>query len=250
MGGKTVLGPVPGSSRPFAFTSVWLASSLTFAGCCPEWDELLVSEGALEPSTLDASIPPSMIDAASVPDGDALADASLNDGGPLDAACELSPSTFSHSAWWSSCVDEGVETFFGSVGRTQAECDASYAEMTPVKVAPLAARWRQLPRTLTTLCCRGTLRVTMVGDSIVNDTSRSRWEDYLVEATGAVIDKVTSVRGSTGSLFYAEGARMDCAALLYEPDLLILAASVKSTSSRCAHSSTRCSPSRPPRSCS
>src|SRR5690606_35126740 len=134
-------------------------------------------------------------------------------------------------AWSSSAItqappdprcsdDEGV--ILGADGRTRAVADHAYASMPPVQYAPPADRSKHLPRSREALCSGGELRVVMLGDSIVADPSRSRWQEYLAEGVGAHVTKVTAVRGSTGPLWYQEADRPYCYAARFEPDLLIL----------------------------
>ncbi len=101
--------------------------------------------------------------------------------------------------------------------------DAIYAEIPPVKYAPAADRWKFLPKTIERLRQGPELRVVMLGDSIVNDTSRSAWE-ALVERVypKCKIVKVTSVRGSTGCWWYKEEGRVEEYVLKHKPDLLMI----------------------------
>src|SRR4051812_20165671 len=62
---------------------------------------------------------------------------------------------------------------------TREQVEKAAAEVGPVRIDPSADRWANLPRTAEVLEGGGDLRVVMLGDSIVNDTSRSRWEDVL-----------------------------------------------------------------------
>ncbi len=83
---------------------------------------------------------------------------------------------------------------------TMEQVEAAYAQMPPVRYAPPADRWRYLPRTAALLAKDGAeLREVMVGDSIVNDTSRSRWDDVLQKSYPRTkITKITCDRGGTG----------------------------------------------------
>ena len=107
---------------------------------------------------------------------------------------------------------------------TMEVVEAAYAQMPPVRYAPPADRWRNLPRTASLLEKDGAeLRVVMVGDSIVNDTSRSRWDDVLQKSyPKCKITKVTCVRGGTGCWWFKEPARVKKYVLDQKPDLLIL----------------------------
>ena len=98
-----------------------------------------------------------------------------------------------------------------------------YAEMPAVQYRPPAGRWEKLPRTRTLLMEGGVLHVVMLGDSIVNDTSRSGW-DLVVERRHPKcrIEKITSVRGSTGCWWYKGPGRVQKYVLDHKPDLVVL----------------------------
>ena len=108
--------------------------------------------------------------------------------------------------------------------RTVEQIDKAYAEMPPVKYEPPADRWARLPRTAKILRkAEGELRVVMLGDSIVNDTSRSGWDLVLGRAYPKVrVTKVTCVRGSTGCWWYKEPGRVRRYVLDHKPDLLVI----------------------------
>ncbi len=102
--------------------------------------------------------------------------------------------------------------------------DDVYSKMTPLKYEPAKDRWKSLPITAKILGkSKGELRVVMLGDSIVNDTSRSLW-DQLVQRRHPdnKITKITCVRGSTGCWWYKEEGRVKRYVLDHEPDLLII----------------------------
>jgi lysophospholipase L1-like esterase len=108
--------------------------------------------------------------------------------------------------------------------RTTEAVEAAYAEIPPVRYAPPADRWRYLPRIAALLAKPGAeLRVVMLGDSIVNDTSRSRWDDVLQKSYPKTkITKITCVRGGAGCWWFKEPARIKKYVLDQKPDLLIL----------------------------
>ncbi|MGQ9562106.1 MAG: SGNH/GDSL hydrolase family protein [Thermogutta sp.] len=120
----------------------------------------------------------------------------------------------------------GTETSSTS-GRTSdpilERIDFIYSEMPPLQWEPPIDRWRYLERTIEVLKTGGTLRVVMLGDSIVNDTSRSAWEK-LVERLypGAHIEKITSVRGSTGCWYYKDPVQLQEYVLKHKPDLVMI----------------------------
>ena len=107
--------------------------------------------------------------------------------------------------------------------RSLEEIQEFYSQMAPVLYEPPAGRWAKLPRTRQRLIEGGTLRFVMLGDSIVNDTSRSCW-NLIVERRHprCSIEKVTSVRGSTGCWWYREPGRVQKFVLDHDPDLVII----------------------------
>lgn len=121
-----------------------------------------------------------------------------------------------------SCPDEGVNVFAGGPERTRLDCDMAYAAMKPVAYMPPPDRFATMPKTAAALCAQREIRMLMLGDSIVNDTTRSRWDEYLAEATGALITKISAIRGSTGAVWFSAGNRVYCNALRFDPDLVIL----------------------------
>src|SRR5947209_16280033 len=61
---------------------------------------------------------------------------------------------------------------------TMEQVEKAYAVIPPLRYSAPSTRWQFLPRTATALAREGgSLQVVMLGDSIVNDTSRSRWDD-------------------------------------------------------------------------
>ena len=104
-----------------------------------------------------------------------------------------------------------------------ARIDAIYAAMDPLDYAPPADRWRNLDRTIERLREGGTLKIVMLGDSIIGDTS-------VVEIRTAAgreypkckIEKVTSVRGSTGCWWYKLDNHVEEYVLRHKPDLLMI----------------------------
>jgi len=107
--------------------------------------------------------------------------------------------------------------------RTLEQIERVYSEIPPVEYTPPASRWVSMPRTKQFLIGGGTLRVVMLGDSIVNDTSRSCWNLLLEKRYPRCrIEKTTSVRGSTGCWWYKEPGRVQKFVLDHGPDLVII----------------------------
>ncbi len=99
----------------------------------------------------------------------------------------------------------------------------AYTQIPPVQYNPPAERWDKLPKTRKALTEGGTLRVVMLGDSIVNDTSRSGW-NFVVERRQPKcrIEKITCVRGSTGCWWYKYPGRVQKYVLDHKPDLVLI----------------------------
>ena len=93
----------------------------------------------------------------------------------------------------------------------------------PMVYEPPAGRFEHIPETMRRLREGGTLTIVMLGDSIVNDTSSSRFEELLMKRYPKCrIRKVVSVRGSTGCDWYAQENRVREWALKYKPDLMMI----------------------------
>jgi hypothetical protein len=107
--------------------------------------------------------------------------------------------------------------------RALDQIERIYSEIPPVRYGPASNRWKNLARTRDRLLKGNILRVVMLGDSIVNDTSRSCWNLLLERSFPAwKVEKVTSVRGSTGCWWYKEPGRVQEYVLDHEPDLVII----------------------------
>jgi hypothetical protein len=118
-------------------------------------------------------------------------------------------------------ADEGI--IIRTNERTLEQVLTAYAAIPPVRYRPPAERWERLPQTARRLREGGTLRIVMLGDSIVNDTSRSCW-NLIVERRHPTcrIEKTTCVRGSTGCWWYKEPGRVQKYVLDHQPDLVII----------------------------
>ncbi len=115
------------------------------------------------------------------------------------------------------------------VGRpaVAAWADALWSTMPPlppnVAQPPSAVQFSPFRVTAEGGCATHTVRVVMLGDSIVNDTGNSPWE-VLVERhhPGLRLEVVTSVRGGTGCWFYQREGRVKPYVLDHAPDLLMI----------------------------
>lgn len=101
--------------------------------------------------------------------------------------------------------------------------DTLFAQLEPITYTPPGGRWAHIPKTMERLCGGGTLRVVMLGDSIVNNIQSSSF-NLLVERAypGSKIEKIVSVRGSTGCWYYQEPEHLREYVLRHRPDLLMI----------------------------
>lgn len=108
--------------------------------------------------------------------------------------------------------------------RTPEEIESAYAEIPPVIYEPPADRWERLPRTAKILSgASPILRIVMIGDSIIGDTSRSEWDIVLQRSYPKCrIMKVTIIRGSTGCWWYKDENRVHVFIYPHRPDLVII----------------------------
>jgi lysophospholipase L1-like esterase len=109
-------------------------------------------------------------------------------------------------------------------GKTPLErVDAVYAAMDPLRYTPPTGRWQLLPRTMQRLREGGPLKIVLLGDSIMNQTTHSGFDLLLTRLYPKVkIEKVASVRGSTGCWWYKDENRVEDYVLKHQPDLLMI----------------------------
>ncbi|HON47090.1 MAG TPA: SGNH/GDSL hydrolase family protein [Kiritimatiellia bacterium] len=106
---------------------------------------------------------------------------------------------------------------------TLQRIDAIYAAMDPLVYTPPPGRFAHLPKTIATLRGGGTLRMVLLGDSIMGNTSASSFELLLMrDYPGAKIIKIPSLRSSTGCPYYREENRVQEYVLRHEPDLVLI----------------------------
>ena len=93
----------------------------------------------------------------------------------------------------------------------------------PLKIQLSPERWQYIPETMKRLREGTPLRIVMLGDSIVGDTSSSKYELLLQRLyPNAKIEKILSNRGSTGCWWYKDENRVEDYVLKYKPDLLMI----------------------------
>jgi hypothetical protein len=126
-------------------------------------------------------------------------------------------------AQWSTVQVEDEGFFLRGNERTLADIEKIYADIPPVTYTPPPGRWQRLLHTAKCLQDGPVLKVVMLGDSIIVDTSRSGWDLLTARRyPHCRIEKVTSVRGSTGCWWYKENNRVKPFVLDHHPDLLMI----------------------------
>ncbi len=101
--------------------------------------------------------------------------------------------------------------------------DAIYATMTPVVYDPPVGRFANIPVTLRKLQGGGDLRMVLLGDSIMGNTSGSMFELLMMRnAPKCNVIKIPSLRSGTGCRYYQEENRVQSYVLDLQPDLLVI----------------------------
>ncbi len=107
--------------------------------------------------------------------------------------------------------------------RTLKQIKEIYATIPPVKYKAPENRFKYLRKTEQYIKQVKKLRVVMLGDSIINNTSRSQWQLLVQEKyPKCKITKITSVRGSTGCWWYKDNRRVLPFVIDQKPDLVII----------------------------
>ena len=119
-------------------------------------------------------------------------------------------------------LNGSVENAFAGMS-TLERIDAIYAPMDPMVYEPPADRFANIPRTMSKLCDGGELRMVLLGDSIMGNTSASSFELLLMRNyPKCKIIKIASLRSSTGCTYYQEDNRVEQYVLRRNPDLLVI----------------------------
>jgi lysophospholipase L1-like esterase len=106
---------------------------------------------------------------------------------------------------------------------TLERIDAIYAAMDPIRYQPPAGRLANIPQTMRKLRDGGELRMVLLGDSIMGNTSASSFELLLMrDYPKCKIVKIASLRSSTGCTYYREDNRVEDYVLKHNPDLLVI----------------------------
>lgn len=113
------------------------------------------------------------------------------------------------------------DTFAGM--STLEKIDATYAAMDPIAYTPPAGRFANIPETMRRLREGGELRMVLLGDSIMGNTSGSSFELLLMRNyPKCKIVKIPSLRSSTGCKYYKDENRVESYVLRHNPDLLVI----------------------------
>ncbi|MBQ2822834.1 MAG: SGNH/GDSL hydrolase family protein [Thermoguttaceae bacterium] len=109
-------------------------------------------------------------------------------------------------------------------GKTPLEkIDAIYARMKPVTCELTPDRFKYLPKTMERLRNGNSLRMVLLGDSIVGNTSSSQFELLLERKYPKCdIEKIASLRSSTGCGWYQHENRVQSYVIDKKPDFLII----------------------------
>jgi len=106
---------------------------------------------------------------------------------------------------------------------TLERIDAIYAAMDPIVYTPPKGRFANIPKTMATLREGGELRLVLLGDSIMGNTSGSSFELLLMRDYPACkVIKIASLRSSTGCKYYKDENRVQDYVLKHRPDLLVI----------------------------
>jgi len=119
-------------------------------------------------------------------------------------------------------LDGSIADAFAGLS-TLERIDAIYADMDPIRYTPPADRFAHIPRTRAKLREGGELRLVLLGDSIMGNTSASSFELLLMrDYPKCRIVKIASLRSSTGCKYYREENRVQEYVLKHDPDLLVI----------------------------
>ncbi len=106
---------------------------------------------------------------------------------------------------------------------TLQQIDAIYAAMDPLTYKPHAGRFANIPKTMAKLRDGGELRLVLLGDSIMGNTSGSSFELLMMrDYPKCKVVKIASLRSSTGCKYYKDENRVQDYVLKHNPDLLVI----------------------------
>jgi lysophospholipase L1-like esterase len=106
---------------------------------------------------------------------------------------------------------------------TLQQIDAVYAAMDPIVYQAPKDRFANIPKTMSKLREGGELRMVLLGDSIMGNTSGSSFELLLMrDYPKCKVVKIASLRSSTGCTYYKDENRVQDYVLKHSPDLLVI----------------------------
>lgn len=101
--------------------------------------------------------------------------------------------------------------------------DAVYAKMQKITYIPDPNRFQYLPKTMERLQNGGSLRMVLLGDSIIGNTLASQFDLLLArDYPKCKIEKIGSTRSSTGCSWYQYENRIQSYVIEKNPDILII----------------------------
>ena len=100
-------------------------------------------------------------------------------------------------------------------------CDDFYATLPQLNYEAPASSWDKLPNSKEKLISGKTLRIVLLGDSIMNDTYCGNLS-ALVQREFPNVEFIISVRGSTGCWYYYEKDKFEEYVTRHNPDLVII----------------------------
>ncbi|MDR2754920.1 MAG: hypothetical protein LBC20_04375 [Planctomycetaceae bacterium] len=119
-------------------------------------------------------------------------------------------------------VDGSVKDPYAGLSPLE-RADAVYAAMNPIQYDPPKDRWKHIPKTMEKLRNGETLKIVMLGDSIMGDTGSSFYDKILErQYPNCKIERIMSLRGSTGCWWYKDENRIENYVLKHNPDLLMI----------------------------
>ena len=115
-----------------------------------------------------------------------------------------------------------IEDAFAGMSQLE-KIDAIYATMDPVVYNPPAGRFANIPKSMSKLSNGAELRMVLLGDSIMGNTSSSFFELLLMrDYPKCNVIKIASLRSGTGCTYYKEENRVQSYVLDHKPDLLVI----------------------------
>ncbi|NQT54255.1 SGNH/GDSL hydrolase family protein, partial [bacterium] len=119
-------------------------------------------------------------------------------------------------------LNGSVENAFAGMSALK-RIDAIYAAMDPIAYKPPKGRFANIPKTMGKLRDGGELRMVLLGDSIMGNTSASSFELLLMRKyPKCKVIKISSLRSSTGCTYYQDDNRVEPYVLRHKPDLLVI----------------------------